>query len=436
MKWSNFNFLFVSSANESLLYNSRMNSFLQISESLYNVLKLIEKGDSLSLLPDNIIEYLRERKVLVDLNEDDSYIMQSKYLKCKRAFLNTSLGLVLAPTLACNFKCPYCYENNLPAITITEEVQDHLIDFINRHTTKVDGMALCWHGGEPLIAFKAIKSIIDKIEKKSEIPLLRHEMVSNGFLFNHEMCDFFRDSHLNYVQITIDGMREVHNRNRIHKLGIPTYDVITDNIDMILSEMPDCKVGVRVNIHNGNKEDYPNIHNELTNRWKGKNCVVRPALVIGQSTGCNVSCLSPHEKSDFYINLYKKYGIKNIEFEPEQRVGSCSASYENSYIIDPEGLLYKCWTDIGLKDRVIGNLKDGVQNWQFISEYLLNSDKFVDSKCLKCKMFPICRGGCNRFRVENKYHNVPYDICPTDEEGFAKYLEIMYENSKIENMGL
>lgn len=181
MKWSNFNFLFVSSANESLLYNSRMNSFLQISESLYNVLKLIEKGDSLSLLPDNIIEYLRERKVLVDLNEDDSYIMQSKYLKCKRAFLNTSLGLVLAPTLACNFKCPYCYENNLPAITITEEVQDHLIDFINRHTTKVDGMALCWHGGEPLIAFKAIKSIIDKIEKKSEIPLLRHEMVSNGF---------------------------------------------------------------------------------------------------------------------------------------------------------------------------------------------------------------------------------------------------------------
>lgn len=154
------------------------------------------------------------------------------------------------------------------------------------------------------------------------------------------------------------------------------------------------------------------------------------------NTGCNVSCLSPHEKSDFYINLYKKYGIKNIEFEPEQRVGSCSASYENSYIIDPEGLLYKCWTDIGLKDRVIGNLKDGVQNWQFISEYLLNSDKFVDSKCLKCKMFPICGGGCNRFRVENKYHNVPYDICPTDEEGFAKYLEIMYENSKIENMGL
>jgi uncharacterized protein len=113
-------------------------------------------------------------------------------------------------------------------------------------------------------------------------------------------------------------------------------------------------------------------------------------------------------------------------------LGSCSAIYENHYIIDPEGNLFKCWADFGLDDRKIGNLSSGITNWKFVTEYMVNSDKFVDKQCLKCNVFPICDGGCNRFRVDYNYLNVPYNICQIDKKGLAAYLEILYEQKNYE----
>jgi uncharacterized protein len=286
------------------------------------------------------------------------------------------------------------------------------------------------------MAFKTIQSIICKIKEKSLLPLVDHRMVSNGYLFNREMCNFFRETELNYVQITVDGTEDTHNKNRIHKSGIPTYTKIIDNIDMVVEEMPNCKVGVRVNIHNDNKQDYPQIHKELSNRWKGKNCVVYPAFVLPQSSGCDVSCLSSKEKSQFYIDLYTKFNMKNIEFTPFLNLGACSAIYENHYVIDPEGLLYKCWADIGMTERAIGNILEGIKSWDYVSEYTVSTDKFNDTKCLKCKIFPICEGGCNRFRLEYKENGTPYNVCPIDEEGLSQYLEIIYSQNNTKNVSI
>lgn len=431
MKWSRFNILFKSSRNEYFLYNSSTNCFFKIGESFYHQLKKVEMDPaSIEELSVEEKEYLVDRKVLVGPTDDEAVLLKMKLLKYRKSFINSQLGLVVAPTLACNFACPYCYERNLPVQVMTEEKEDELIDFIKKYEQKMKGVSLCWHGGEPLIAFRNIQSILKKIKERTALPLIRHSMVTNAFLFTPEMCDFFNESKLNYVQITIDGPREIHNRNRIHKSGIPTYDVILRNIDMITRRMPECLVGVRVNIHNGNKEEFPVLYKELSERWKGANLIIYPAMVLGQSTGCDVSCLSSHEKSRFFIDMYEKEGIKNIDFNPSVETGSCSACFNDCFIIDPQGLLYKCWSDVGLKDRVIGNLKDGVSNWLIVSEYMINSDKFADPKCLECKIFPICKGGCNRFRIEHKYHQEPYDVCPVSETGLNKYLEIIYEQRK------
>jgi uncharacterized protein len=416
------------------LYNSRNNSFFKLDGSLYEELMLIESGkkdiDSLSTDTYNL---LKSKDIIVGDYDDENFISQMLYLKRKTQYGNTILGLVIAPTLGCNFRCPYCYESGLPNNTMKADVQDQLVEFINQHKIKTKKLNISWHGGEPLIAFNTLKSLFYKIKEKSEIPVNSHNMVTNGYLFNRKMCSFFNETNLNYVQITVDGTEETHNANRIHKSGVPTYWKIIENIDMITEEMPNCRVGVRVNIHNDNKWDYPNIHNELSERWKGKNCNVYSAFVIPQ-TGCNVSCLSSTEKMHFYTELYKKHNFKDTTFKPFIKSGSCSAIYENHYIIDPEGFLFKCWADFGLEDRKIGHVSTGITSWKFVSEYMVNSDKFVDEKCLKCRIFPICEGGCNRFRVNKNYLNIPYNVCPIDETGLADYLQIIYEqtnNNKI-----
>ncbi len=233
-------------------------------------------------------------------------------------------------------------------------------------------------------------------------------MVTNGYLFTEEMCYFFAENKLEYVQITIDGSPEIHNKTRIHKSGIPTYHTILSNIDLILDRMPDCMVGIRANIYKDNMKDFPKMYKEFENRWKGKNYSVHPAFVQDHGL-CKLPCLSPKDKSQFFQDLFYKHDFKNINFQPKQVVGSCTAIYENTFVIDPQGLLYKCWVDIGVEEKVIGNVIDGVTNNGLVAEYILGTDKFSDSKCLDCKIFPICNGGCNLYRWDFIHKGMPYN---------------------------
>ena len=73
-----------------------------------------------------------------------------KYMHYKAKFSKRIFRLTIAPTLDCNFDCPYCYENRRNG-KMSEEVQDALIDFIqNSVTSETSVMDISWYGGEPL----------------------------------------------------------------------------------------------------------------------------------------------------------------------------------------------------------------------------------------------------------------------------------------------
>ena len=46
-------------------------------------------------------------------------------------------------------------------------------------------------------------------------------------------------------------------------------------------------------------------------------------------------------------------------------------------MIDPESLLYKCWSDVGIKNRFIGTLETGLNNFDIMSEFIQGSDNFL-----------------------------------------------------------
>lgn len=235
MKWSRFNLLFIAADKNYFLFNSRTNSFLSLDRSVYESMEkkeIQEHNIDFNDLPEEILKDLIEKKIIVEDWEDDNYISQMKYLKLRKSYTGSTLSLVIAPTLDCNFKCPYCYENNLPSHKMKESIQNKLINFINMHVSRVKGLTIYWHGGEPLLAYKTIQSIINKIERECQIPIIDHNMVSNGYLLNKGMCSFFKEKKLKYIQITVDGTEETHNKNRIHKAGVPTYEKIINNIDM------------------------------------------------------------------------------------------------------------------------------------------------------------------------------------------------------------
>jgi len=49
-----------------------------------------------------------------------------------------------------------------------------------------------------------------------------------------------------------NGLKDTHDKYRHHKSGDSTYEIILNNVDIILSELPKTLVVVRVNITNMN----------------------------------------------------------------------------------------------------------------------------------------------------------------------------------------
>ena len=184
MKWSNYNVLFYSEKLGYALFNSRMLSLSLIDKDTYELFQKIKIGTASAedCLDHDDLEKLIQGKVLVQDNEDNEYISLLRFKRQRQSFTTRTLGMIICPTLACNFACPYCYEHNLPVSFMQLEVQNQLVDFINKNSEGLEGFTINWHGGEPLMGFDTIKSLYTKFDEEVKLPITHSAMVTNGYL--------------------------------------------------------------------------------------------------------------------------------------------------------------------------------------------------------------------------------------------------------------
>lgn len=413
---------FVSVLNKNkknYLFNSLTGGLLQIDS---NSASQINADRDLFLIKNKkseIVEYLANNKYLASEHDDRDALNQLRYIHLRKAFQSQRLSLVIAPTLFCNFKCPYCYEKDLPNIKMTDDIQKQIIEFVRQRQEQHKMLEICWHGGEPTTAMPTIEKLLNLIREKIDLPLKSHTLITNGYFINDNFIRIFRDFPLKYIQITIDGGRSSHNKNRISKTNEETYDRIISNVDRLTTDLPQTNIGIRMNVHKNNSEEFIHLYKELHGRWENKKVQIYPAFVM-DNQNCKVPCFNSKEKTFFLYELYKAIGKKYSDADLKIKIKHCTAHYENSFVIDPEGKLYKCWVDVGQQEKSIGNLKDGVTNYTLVSDYQLNKDKFTDNMCLKCRLFPICSGGCSRYRFEDDYKT--NDLCPISEKEIINFM--------------
>lgn len=253
--------------------------------------------------------------------------------------------------------------------------------------------------------------------------------MTNGSLLTENICRFFADHNLTSVQITIDGLEDNHNKSRIAKNGKPLYHVILGNLDKAIEILPDCRFVIRVNINLSNKEDYPILYRELHERYKGKsNFSIYFSFVEDYNVCGGITTLNSKDRIEFLGYLKNVHQI-NEKLYPTRESGVCPACTINSFVIAPNGDLYKCWNEIGRRNFIVGNItnKKMINNYELISEYAVTYNKFNDPKCLDCFLFPVCTGGCPSNRYSNQTKDTKLEICPYNLENIDTTLEMMYE---------
>ena len=404
---SPYSFLF-EDQNKFYVFNSESLFFSAIKRELY--MALYERN--LASMEEPVIKKLLQKRIIVSEEDKDICFNHLLTRHLTSAYSDDTMVLIIAPTTACNFACPYCFEAKKNPKFINREVEDSLIRYINKQT-HINKLTLTWYGGEPLLAADEIRRIYDRIVDETDKEIVSHEIISNTFLVNDGIIEMFRDIRINKIQVSVDGVQARHDKSRFLKASMaPTFNIIETNIERMAKALPELHISIRVNINKENWEDFITIYHKYHGETWHKNIGIYPGIIKeDRADGCGWkhSCFKISDLIDLHFK-FAGNGV-NVNFFPLNRFKGCMLQRANAFIIGPEGELYKCWEDVGNPEKVVGSIMDNdLRNYTLLMRYMQEC-RPIREECRECMVFPVCDGGCGRQQYRNKFEGGEFQLC-------------------------
>lgn len=429
--WSDYNYCIDFSKDSILLYNSFSNGFVELPTSINTSIDKFKNDKDSSVFDTKTRLLLNKVGAIFEGNSDK----QLNALKMRHGQLTFGkpkyVSFTILPTMQCNFRCSYCFESENNAIqdkSMSEEVQDALVEQIISFSQKGYKIELSWFGGEPLMEIGIIESISNRLKSKNVE--FSADMTTNGFLLTPEVVDKMEKCKIKKFQITIDGDEYTHNSRRMLTNGAGTYHVIMDNLKYLSTKKGMTSV-IRVNVDKTNESVYSQIATTIQNEFPGM--YTYPGFVVEGCNACSGKAFSNHmEKADFYLYQYKEYQNPSLPYFPSFTLGICMASNLNSWVVGPDGELYNCLSEVGVPSKVVGNVKDNtITNMDHITQFMVGVSPFENAQCKQCHALPICGGGCALDRIAKK-NGQAIDTCTIfkNKGKLAELLKIHYEIKK------
>ena len=140
----------------------------------------------------------------------------------------------------CNLRCKYCYENatrcnnSYMSFDVAKKSVDFLFDNALKHN--INFLSWTFFGGEPLLNLDVmIKFFHYAVDKANQYNIkVSFSLLTNGTIYNKEyeqfILDWYKTTKQVNIQISIDGIPEVHDKNRITLDGKPTSKIVLENI--------------------------------------------------------------------------------------------------------------------------------------------------------------------------------------------------------------
>lgn len=368
--------------------------------------KIVEsvKNNNIEILSLDVIKQFKEKSIIVEDHVDETLYIE--YFHNKTKFNSDVLSFTILLTWACNLRCVYCYEGagEIRNKFLNMEESASIVKFIKKRIDIVrpHNVSIMLFGGEPLLNLKAGKVILEEIDNycKERQVVLNTSIITNGVLIDEEKVEFLKKYNCQYIQITLDGVKEIHDTRRVSKDGSSSFDKIIHTLKMMNARTDFVKPLIRVNIDKNNINSTEDLLSFLA--AEGLNaCGIDFGIVHGGTEACSAyssSCFVEEELGDLLSSLWKlakKYGF-NINPRPMRKFVYCGLNKENAYTIAPTLDVYKCWEQVGEEKFKIGR----IDNDGGLKEDLYNLVDWMSinpvevPECRECVYLPACGGGC------------------------------------------
>lgn len=428
MKESLYN-IYVEHKGQQLLFNSRTIATAVLDDLALKILDEIRAG--VPIEETDLVEEMKHVGFLVDDDIDELKQIEMSYNLSK--YQKSGLGLVIAPTMACNFACPYCFEG-IQSGVMTKETQDKVVSMVNYFAADGQDITITWFGGEPLLCkediYRMSEQMIDICEKQKVN--YSAGIVTNGYNLDEDCILRLKTYKVGFVQITLDGLPETHNKKRRLKSNPaePTFPRILSNI--LLAKKHGMNIAIRVNVDKETQHELEPLLEMMVENNLGEDLNLGHVISNTESSSnfCN-HCLENKEFAHVAIDFERMLFAKKLPTDyPVPIRSKCGADYLYSYVIDADGELFKCWNDIGIKQESVGNIKK-IESFDRLAEYpnqnytkYLTWSPFYFEKCKKCRILPICQGGCSYNGIK-----AGEPICDNWKYTLEEYIKLKFDEA-------
>jgi uncharacterized protein len=179
----------------------------------------------------------KELKLLQDKTESLFYSPQFESESLKKRKNEKLESLVLNVTESCNLSCSYCihsgkYKNERSenSFNMDFKTAQRSVDMFMPLSRKMP--LIGFYGGEPLNNFDLIKQIVDYTNKTYSYKLPIFSITSNFSSVPEKIINEIVKNKIN-ITVSLDGPKEIHDKNRRFKDGRPTYDKIIENLTKV-----------------------------------------------------------------------------------------------------------------------------------------------------------------------------------------------------------
>lgn len=397
MKTSKYNSI-LKIGNKSILYNALSDCFALANDTILDAIK----NNNLSHINDNkqTLSLLKEGGFIVNTDTNEQQKLENVIKRIDHN--DNEFILTINPTMNCNLRCWYCYENHTGKMIMDSKIVENIKKFITikiHQTNNLQNLYLGFFGGEPFLCFESvmdplISHYIKECETKGIIPYV--SFTTNGTLLNEIIISNLLSYTKNLsFQITLDGCKEDHDKTR--KLpNKSSYDLIMHNVHLLLNKQ--CYVTLRINYTHTNIKGIFTILDDLAR------------LIIEEKKYLFVDFHQVWQDTKEYdlsneIDRIREYAVSkeiNISKDSYDRVrNSCYADKKNQAVINYNGDVFKCTARDFIHEQRYGYINDNgeiVWNTERFEKRMQN--KFENESCKTCRIAPLCYGNCSQVRLE------------------------------------
>lgn len=388
----------------ALLFNSRTRSLILLSDSEARAYRELAERSVFSgeVCERLLLEALVGGGHVVGATVDELTIVRNSYEATRSA--NGSLTLTIAPTMACNFACGYCFQGlDKSTKKMEPDVQNAIIDFV-KSKKDLKSLSIVWYGGEPLMGKESVFRLSDLLISYCDKNKIKYDagMVSNAWFLNGEMAAQLYSRRVRWVQVTIDGDRETHDRMRPLTSGYGTFDRLLDNVGEVLDQTA-ISIKLRVNIGQGNVDKVDAMLDRFVegNLAKRGNFSIYFAPIEASTPESGSAFAERFSRAEFNRKVQaleeraRRLGFASIVTPPRGFAGMCGAASHGGYVVTDNGDVHKCWETAHDSSKRMGSIFEPDKLHDSVNASLWSQwTPFDNPICASCKILPMCGGFC------------------------------------------